>query len=1170
MICRHRNQKQKQIIVLSAEHFKPTGKRSGQRPILKKRNLEKIQGLTAWFLRMLRFGLFLYTRASTRTRGRVYAGAVLMLTLLTASFVPGALAESSSSSSYRIDYSRFTSDSDRKTSSSYVLLDSISDIQVEGSSSTYNMRNVYSGISVAPPVGPVCGNGIIETGEQCELPNDFQGLTCNDFGFLEGTLQCVNCQILTTSCFNPPDGGGGPLCGNGIRDANEQCDDGNLFAGDGCNQYCFIEAYECGNGIKEIGEQCDDGNLSNNDGCTAICTLEIPTEIPEPEPEPPFIFEPGFDPSLIYPGLGPEPELPPIRPAAPEEVVPPIRPAAPGYYDYHYEMYQVGEGVSILDETPFIVTAAKPDAVYEVLIVDENNSIIVRQGAKATKEGVLMFESLPFLEYKTYVVLLIDSNREAYKAWTISIEDRIYQNHENLTINGIENREYIALGTFEEIEVMAGSGKANTEYYAYLQKMEQQGEEISPITYLRTKADENGKYEFSLPEKLDDGTYILNVVQVYEDRKVSENKRYIFDIGNEKRGPPIWILIAIVLASLFGRWKELRIRFEKRFRKIKKIRKVKMHGGAAWKISALSVLLVLNMAFPASAVVTTPSVFVYEGKLLDSTNTPITSSQTFRLSLWSSDDLLGTDLLGSGAIDITAPAYSGWAESHTITPNTDGTFFLELGSIVPLPDMDFSIHKHLMVEVKSAGSPDTSYELMDPTGDAGADGNDRQTIGSTPYTNNADFIDNAELGTSAGDIATLSTGGVWDVSLIPDGTNTDSWTIDKNDSVVAGDIVLQFGDTLAETLLFDITNDWFEFSNDVNLNQNELKNFAIDNLAAAPAGPVTGQIYHNTTDGNTYIWNGVAWEDITEVADDDLDTVYQNDTDKEMDVLDVRGITFNIDTTGDFLVDLQDTGDFRIADDGTDFAIFTDDGLFGIGTTSPSTVIHADSNDLNSVPILTLENTAGDLQFFRTDATPEAAITGSIGDLAIDSTNGNAYIKNSGTATNTGWVQFGGQEGKQVVFQVEYPNATVEGDGTNNKGLLQSYFVDDGGSDKYNYLEWTTLSTSIQDIDVIITYILPPDFVSFTSTPLSVLYRTSDGVTTTNRLDVALYDTTGTAVTLGGGSALASATWATENITFGGGPTFTAGDAITLVIKLSATSAGYARVSDVIFNYNGT
>ena len=54
--------------------------------------------------------------------------------------------------------------------------------------------------------------------------------------------------------------------------------------------------------------------------------------------------------------------------------------------------------------------------------------------------------------------------------------------------------------------------------------------------------------------------------------------------------------------------------------------------------------------------------------------------------------------------------------------------------------------------------------------------------------------------------------------------------------------------------------------------------------------------------------------------------------------------------------------------------------------------------------VFSFGNTGDAVQVFVSGATPEAAITGSIGDLAVDTTvAGNIYIKATGSATNTGW-----------------------------------------------------------------------------------------------------------------------------------------------------------------------
>jgi hypothetical protein len=46
----------------------------------------------------------------------------------------------------------------------------------------------------------------------------------------------------------------------------------------------------------------------------------------------------------------------------------------------------------------------------------------------------------------------------------------------------------------------------------------------------------------------------------------------------------------------------------------------------------------------------------------------------------------------------------------------------------------------------------------------------------------------------------------------------------------------------------------------IDLSKNELQNAVIQNLATAPATPLAGQVYYNTTDNQLYIYNGTRWE----------------------------------------------------------------------------------------------------------------------------------------------------------------------------------------------------------------------------------------------------------------------------------------------------------------------
>ncbi|MEQ1849639.1 MAG: DUF4215 domain-containing protein [Candidatus Peribacteraceae bacterium] len=101
------------------------------------------------------------------------------------------------------------------------------------------------------PADSVCGDKILDIGEQCDDGNLLNGDGCSN-----------KCQL--------------EICGNSIVDRNEQCDDGNTKNSDGCSAQCFIEF--CGDGILQelLSEQCDDKNTVNGDGCSSKCQKEVP------------------------------------------------------------------------------------------------------------------------------------------------------------------------------------------------------------------------------------------------------------------------------------------------------------------------------------------------------------------------------------------------------------------------------------------------------------------------------------------------------------------------------------------------------------------------------------------------------------------------------------------------------------------------------------------------------------------------------------------------------------------------------------------------------------------------------------------------------------------------------------------------------------------------------
>lgn len=96
------------------------------------------------------------------------------------------------------------------------------------------------------PDEPYCGdNTCNQANEMCE-----NGISCED----GSSVTCRN------NCT---------YCGDGKKNGNEQCDDGNDIDTDACRNNCTKPS--CGDGNVDEGEECDDGNDSDDDACNNDC-----------------------------------------------------------------------------------------------------------------------------------------------------------------------------------------------------------------------------------------------------------------------------------------------------------------------------------------------------------------------------------------------------------------------------------------------------------------------------------------------------------------------------------------------------------------------------------------------------------------------------------------------------------------------------------------------------------------------------------------------------------------------------------------------------------------------------------------------------------------------------------------------------------------------------------
>ncbi|NOK08370.1 DUF4215 domain-containing protein [Corallococcus exercitus] len=142
--------------------------------------------------------------------------------------------------------------------------------------SLFLLAGCESATSTSEPVltsqsSGLVGDGRLQPGEQCDDGNTASGDGCSATGTVEAGFLC---NVPGNACSLAS------LCGNNVTDSGELCDDGDTADnGNGCSATCDLSL--CGNGTFDnrqypsyAQEVCDDGNRFEGDGCSRQCEVE--------------------------------------------------------------------------------------------------------------------------------------------------------------------------------------------------------------------------------------------------------------------------------------------------------------------------------------------------------------------------------------------------------------------------------------------------------------------------------------------------------------------------------------------------------------------------------------------------------------------------------------------------------------------------------------------------------------------------------------------------------------------------------------------------------------------------------------------------------------------------------------------------------------------------------
>ena len=415
----------------------------------------------------------------------------------------------------------------------------------------------------------------------------------------------------------------------------------------------------------------------------------------------------------------------------------------------------------------------------------------------------------------------------------------------------------------------------------------------------------------------------------------------------------------------------------------------------------------------------------------------------------------------------------------------------------------------------------------------------------------------------------------WSPTLL---VNTESFqSIDDGDGTT--NIELRFGDGAIEKIIYDVTNDRFQFTRGINVGGNIRGTGSLTIL-----GHMSGNslfVKGSTTLGNNLSVTGAinATTNITArgylsgsalrvsgpaEVHGALAASGSVRTDGDLTINDDAGatdatLTFGNSTANQTLKYLNSSQKFQFSK-----------GISVLGNISGSTLnVDGNANVRGSLSASGTIRTDGALS--GSTLTVDGAMTlRGITYNAPTSQSANTFLKTDG-AGNLTWsaAAVGNGSGNIISLHPEYAGAIYFSSGSTYIGQLT---LSGGTSALDNSYVWTSTNSSTQDYWIAVRVRLPDNFSSWDPVrPVQFRYKTGTSTAADNHLTVRMKDTAGANVALTGGGGLNNTAWTTATITGPeGAGTWTPKGYFTVYIKLAAETSTNAAAGFLNFNFETT